>query len=132
MSARLQGFLLALPHATDEEFVNVPGLGVFRAKHIRRGMERGVVVEHWTGMGLALAQPASHGICPHCSASKARSTVCDHCACAMCSWMRQSDELASPKVSREKMLQLVARLKTFQIGGENKAVVAPALDDEII
>jgi hypothetical protein len=125
----LTAFLSALPHAKDEEFVNAPGLGVFRAKHVRRGMERGVLVEHWTGMGLCIAQPAAHGICPHCAASKSR-TVCDHCACAMCSWFRQSDELATPRVSPERMQRLVARLKTFEIGGEPAPIRASALDDE--
>jgi hypothetical protein len=127
---RLTAFLAALPHAHDDEFVNAPGLGVFRAKFIRRGMERGVVVEHWTGMGLAISQPSEHGACGYCKGHKG-SQPCEHCACVMCSWFRQTDELASPRVSRERLQQLVRLLKTFEIGAAPKPVTVPALDDDI-
>ena len=129
-SPRLEAFLAALPLAKDEEFVNAVGIGVFRAKHVRRGLERGVLAVHWTGSGLAIVQPKEHGVCPHCSASKSRS-ICTHCACIMCSWERVTDELASPPVGRAKLLQLVARLKAFQFGAA-PAVAAPMLDDDVL
>jgi hypothetical protein len=127
IAPRLEAFLDALPHAGDDEFVTAPGLGVFRAKHIRRGMDKGVLAVHWTGAGMTLVQPPTHGICHECARGK--GALCDHCACPMCAWFRISEERASPKVSREKMLQLVARLKAFQFGGPKPAVI-PALDEE--
>lgn len=112
LSPRLEAFLEALPHARDEEFVNAVGLGVFRAKFIRRGMDRGVVVIHSTGEGLAIAQPDTHGACGDCRGRRG-SQPCDHCACAMCTWFRQTDERASPRVSREKLQELARRMRTF-------------------
>lgn len=112
----LQAFLEALPHAKDDEFVYAPGLGVFRAKFVRLGLERGALAVHSTGFGLCLVQGRDHGICPHCSASKAR-TICEHCACELCSWFRRTEERSSPPVSRAKLVQLAARLKAFRVGG---------------
>lgn len=113
-SPRLAAFLEALPLAGDEDFVVVPSLGTWRARHVRRGIERGVLVVGWHGMGLVIAQPAKHGVCPHCASRK--GSDCDHCACAMCTWFHLADERASPKVGQGKMLQLAARLKGFQMG----------------
>jgi len=129
IAPRVEAFLDALPHAHDDEFVNAPGLGSFRAKFIRRGMDRGVVVVHSTGFGLAIAQPETHGACADCKGRKG-SQPCEHCACAMCSWFRQTEERASPRVSPEKLRQLVRRLKHFEIGGV-PPVTAPALDSDV-
>ena len=129
IAPRLQAFLTALPHAQDEDFVSAPGLGTFKAKHVRRGMERGVLVVHSSGLGLAIMQPSSHGVCAHCSGRK--RDVCDHCACLMCSWFRQTEERSSPRVSQEKMSQLARRLQAFQLGGGPVAISEPALDDDI-
>jgi hypothetical protein len=115
VAPQLRRFLDALPHAKDEEFVNAPGVGVFRAKHVRRGLESGVLVVHWTGFGLCLTQPKEHGVCPHCAASKSRA-LCEHCACKVCSWFRRTEERSSPPVSRDKLLRLTARLKAFRFG----------------
>jgi hypothetical protein len=46
----------------------------------------------------------------------------------MCSWFRQSDEIASPRVSREKLAELARRLKVFSFAGPPTQRV-PALDD---
>lgn len=130
-SPKLAAFLSALPRAGDEEFVNAVGVGTYRAKHVRRGLERGVLVVHWTGMGLAISQPSTHGACESCRGQKG-SQPCDHCACLMCSWFRVADERASPRVSQQKLLQLAARLKAFQMGSvpvEKPAV--PALDADL-
>lgn len=126
---RLRAFLDALPHAGDEEFVNAPGLGTFRAKYIRRGMERGVLVEHSTGYGLAIVQPDEHGACGFCKGHKG-SQPCEHCACKMCTWFHQTDERASPKVGQAKLLQLARRLQTFTFAGPPTTRV-PALDDDL-
>lgn len=124
---KLEAFLDALPHAGEDEFVNAPGLGVFKAKFIRRGLERGVIVEHSSGLGFCLVQPPEHGACGYCKGRKG-SQPCDHCACKLCSWFRQTEERSSPLVNREKLLQLVARLKAFQIGGR---LPVAALEDEL-
>ena len=125
VSSRLQAFLDALPHAHEDEYVNAPGLGVFRAKYIRRGLEREVLVVHSTGEGLAFVIPTSHGACGDCKGRKG-SQPCEHCACAMCTWERQTDERASPRVSREKWRALMQRLRTFELGGDLQP--APAVD----
>lgn len=127
-SARLMAFLLALDHSLPDEFVNAPGLGMFRAKFVKRGLERGVIVEHWTGYGLAIVQPPTHGACTDCKGRKG-SQPCEHCACSMCAWFRQTDERASPRVSHERMQELLRRLKAFEFGGAPKPV--PALDDDL-
>lgn len=129
-SPKLAAFLEALPLAGDEEFVNAIGIGTYRAKYIRRGLERNVLVVHWTGMGLAILQPSTHGACAHCKGLKG-SQPCEHCACLMCSWFRQADERASPRVSRTKLLQLAARLKGFQMGAQVEKPAVPALDDDL-
>jgi len=128
-SPRLDAFLEALPHAMPDEFVNAPGLGTLRAKFIRIGMEKGLLVVHSTGFGLAILQPTSHGVCQECAGRK--NDICTHCACLMCWWFRQTDELTSPRVSRERWKGLVQRLKTFEIGSTTQTAAVPALDDEI-
>jgi hypothetical protein len=130
MSERLTAFLAALPYAQDEEFVNAPGLGSFRARHIRRGLERGVLAEHSTGMGLTLVQPSSHGVCGYCKGARG-TQPCEHCACSLCSWFRQSEERASPRVSQEKLQQLARQLQRFQVGSAGPKATEAALDDEI-
>jgi hypothetical protein len=109
---KLAAFLDALPHASDDDFVTAPGLGTFRAKYVRRGLERNVLVVHSTGFGLAILQPDTHGACAFCKGHKG-SQPCEHCACLMCSWFRQTDERASPKVGQARLQQLARRLKTF-------------------
>lgn len=126
---RLEAFLGALPHAHDDEFVNAPGLGTFKAKFIRRGLERGVIVEHSSGMGLCLVEPSEHGSCGFCKGRKG-TQPCEHCACKMCVWFRQTDELASPRVSHDKLQQLVRRMKAFRFGAAIPAG-EPALDGEV-
>lgn len=130
LSPRVAAFLDALPHAHDEEFVNAPGLGTFRAKYIRRGLERKVLSIHSTGEGLAIVVPETHGACGDCKGRKG-SQPCEHCACSMCTWFRQTDERASPRVSQEKFQQLARRLQTFELGAGPKPVSAPAIDDDI-
>lgn len=130
LAPRLEAFLLALPHAPDDEFVNATGLGTFRAKYVRRGLEREVVVVHATGAGLALLQPKAHGICRECADAKGRS-ICEHCQCAMCVWFRQTEERASPQVSREKFQQLRRRLRTFELGGALISTTAPDILGDI-
>ena len=98
LNPKLEAFLDALPLAGDDQFVSAPGLGTFRAKFIRRGLERGVVAVHWTGAGLTLVQPDTHGACGYCKGRKG-SQPCEHCACSLCSWFRQTDERASPRVT---------------------------------
>lgn len=129
-SPRLQAFLDALPHAHEEEFVNAPGLGTFRAKYIRRGMDREVLTVHSTGEGLAIVVPATHGACGSCKGVKG-SQPCTHCACEMCTWFRQADERASPRVSREKLQQLTHRLQTFELGAGPKPATAPDILGDI-
>jgi hypothetical protein len=128
--AKLAAFLSALPRAGDEEFVNALGVGTYRAKHVRRGLERGVLVVHWSGVGLCIRQPSTHGACEHCKGQKG-SQPCEHCACLMCSWMRIADERASPRVSEQKLLRLAARLKAFQPGAQAEKPAVPALDDDL-
>jgi hypothetical protein len=128
ISPRVTAFLEALPLAEDDEFVVVPGLATFRAKYVRWGIEREVVVVHSTGYGFAIAQPRNHvGMCPDCAMHK--GSICEHCSCHMCSFFRRSEERSSPPVSREKLLQLVARMKVFRFGTPK---LAPALDDDIL
>ena len=91
-------------------------------------MDKGVLVVHSTGFGLAIAQPETHGACGDCKGSQ----PCEHCSCVMCAWFRQTEERASPRVSREKFVQLALRLKTFEVGGGPAPVPAPALDDDLI
>lgn len=125
---KLTAFLEALPHCLDDDFCSPPGLGGgFRVKYIKRGLERGVLAVHWTGLGLTIVQPSKHGVCAHCASRK--GTTCTHCACEMCSWFRQTEQLASPRVSRERMVELARRLKTFTFG-TRQPVSAPALDDD--
>lgn len=128
-SDRLTAFLAALPHALSDEFVNAPGLGTFRAKHVTAGLERGVLVVHWTGVGLAIVQPKSHGICRECADAKGRHAICDHCQCAMCAWFRIADERASPRADAMKIRELVLRLKTFEIGAALPPAAPPSLID---
>lgn len=119
-SAKLAAFLAALPLAGDEDFVVVPSLGTWRAKHVRRGLERRVLVVGWHGMGIVISQPSTHGICQHCASGR-KGATCEHCACAMCTWFHISDERASPRVSQAKMLALAGRLKAFQMGAPAEA-----------
>lgn len=128
-SPKLAAFLAALPRVGDEEFVNAVGVGTYRAKHVRRGLERGVLVVHWSGVGLCISQPSTHGACENCKGQKG-SQPCEHCRCVMCSWMRIADERASPRVSREKLLVLANRLKAFQMGTPVAKPAVPDLDAE--
>ena len=126
---KLAAFLAALPHADPNEFVSPPGLrGTWRSKFIRSGLDKGVLAIHWSGAGLCIVQPSSHGTCKACADSKSRSE-CHHCACAMCAWLRMTEERHSPPVSREKMMQLARRLQTFQMA--RQPVSVPTLDDEL-
>jgi hypothetical protein len=126
---KLTAFLRVLPTIDPETLVTPPGLGgLWRAKYILEGVERGIVVTHWTGLGLALVQPKHHGICEHCAQSKSR-TVCEHCACSLCSWLRKCDERSSPRVSREKWAELMVRVRTFRTG-EPKPPAPITLDAE--
>ena len=131
VSARVLAFLDALPYADPEAFVNAPGLGTFRAKYVRRGLEREVLAIHSTGEGLAIVAPATHGSCSACKGQKG-SQPCEHCACGMCAWFRQAEERASPRVSRAKLQELARRLKTFEMGAGPRPMTASALDDDII
>lgn len=129
-SPRLTAFLAALPMADENAYCSPPGLGGgFRVKYIRRGMERGVIVVHHTGLGLAIQEPTTHGACGFCKGRKG-SQPCDHCACAMCAFFHQNDERASPRVSQTRMVELARRLKTFSFAAP-VPVSAPALDDDI-
>jgi hypothetical protein len=129
LAPRLEAFLDALPHAHEDEFVNAPGLGAFRARYIRRGLERKVIVVHSTGQGLALLVPEPHGACADCKGRKG-SQPCEHCACQMCLWFRQTEERASPPVSRERLQQLAQQLKTYEIGSTLQSPSAPELDSD--
>lgn len=130
LAPRLEAFLDALPHARDDEFVNAPGLGSFRAKYIRRGLEREVLTIHSTGEGLAIVIPTTHGACADCKGRKG-SQPCEHCSCTMCAWFRQTEERSSPRVSREKLQELARRLKRFEIGAQVATITTPALDDDV-
>jgi hypothetical protein len=129
-SPRVTAFLAALEHARDEDFINAPGLGTVRVKHVRWGMDRGVVVVHSSGMGLAIAQPDQHGACAHCKGKKGEQP-CEHCACFMCTFFRRCEERASPRVSRAKMMELARQLQRFTFGAA-PAPNAPSLDDDIL
>jgi hypothetical protein len=131
LSARVKAFLDALPHAHEDEFVNAPGLGTFRAKYIRRGLEREVVAVHSTGQGLAIIVPPTHGACADCKGGRGKQ-LCEHCSCAMCTWFRQSDERASPRVSPEKLRELTRRLKAFEFAAASQPATVAALDDDLI
>ena len=114
-------FLEALPHADPLQFVSPPGLGgTWRAKFIRAGLDKGVLVVHWSGAGLCIVQPSTHGACADCKGRKG-SQPCEHCACSMCAWLRQTDERASPRVSRARMEQLTRRLRALQLGSAQPA-----------
>jgi len=127
ISGKVTAFLSALEHSLPDELVSVPGLGTFRSKHVRHGLDIGVLTIHSTGLGFAIVQPKTHGICRECADSKMRS-ICEHCQCAMCKWFRQADDLASPRVSKEKMQQLARRLRTFTFGVPART---PAIDDDV-
>jgi hypothetical protein len=79
------------------------------------GLEHEVLVVHSTGQGLAILQPRHHGVCEHCVASKGRS-LCEHCSCKMCVFLRMCDERNSPRIDRAKFQQLLAKLATFRLG----------------
>jgi hypothetical protein len=131
LDPRLVAFLEALPQADPETFVSPPGLGgTWRVKFIREGMEKGVVVVHWTGMGLAIHQPKAHGICPECAAAKDSRTICNHCACDMCVWFRHTDELNSPRVSPERIRELAQRMKAFRFAQAPQRTTI-SLDEEL-
>ena len=128
-SPRVTAFLAALPYAKAEEFVAVPGLASWRARHVRRALEREVIVVHRTGYGFAFLTPHGHvGMCPNCSAHK--GSICEHCACALCSWIRQSDERASPRVGRERLEALLQRMRIFRFAAVPSPGL-PALDDDL-
>lgn len=133
VSIRVTAFLAALPHARDDEFVSVPGLATWRAKHVRRAIEREVMVVHNSGYGFAFLVPPGHvGMCPHCAAHANKGgAICEHCACLMCSWIRTADERASPRVSRARWQQLIRQLQTFRLGGAPRLTTAPLLDDDL-
>ena len=128
LKPKLEAFLDALPLADEDQFVSAPGLGTFRAKYIRRGLERGVVAVHATGEGLAIVTPETHGACGDCKGRKG-SQPCEHCACTMCVWFRQTDERASPRVGREKLQRLARQLQNFEIGTPRPATAPDLLDD---
>lgn len=120
MTDRLQTFAWALEHADAEAFLNVPGLGIWRAKHVRDGIDRGVLVVESEGAGYAIAQPKTHGVCHECAQSKGR-TICEHCSCSMCSWFRRADERASPRVAASKWRQLADRIRALTFDGPKPA-----------
>jgi hypothetical protein len=129
-SPRVLTFLDALEHADEREFCSPPGLhGTWRVRWIRIGLKRGVVAIHSTGAGFTLVQPPTHGCCRECAGHK--GAMCEHCSCELCVWLRQTDELASPRVSRDRLVRLAARIKALTFAGPQPAR-APALDDDIL
>jgi hypothetical protein len=126
-SPRLAVFLSALQHVPDKEFVTPPGLGGgWRAKHVRYGLEHGVLNLHWSGVGLQFAAlPKSHGACSECASKK---SICTHCSCQACAFDRLTDEHGGPRVTRAQVERLQARLKAFQFAQGPRA---PMLDDDL-
>jgi hypothetical protein len=116
---RLIVFLEALPLMDDAQFCWPPGLGGgWRVKHIRSGLQRGVLVVHRRGTHLAYAAlPDEH---------KAKG-----CRCKTCHWERQADEReGSGMVTREQAQRMRTEILTFQFGQVSKPRVE-ALDAEI-
>lgn len=129
-SERLDVFLKMLPKIDPDKLISPPGLGgTWRARYIQEGVERGILVVHSSGMGLAILLPKTHGVCPECAASK-RRTICDHCSCSMCAWERRADERVSPRVSREKLQKLARRIQALTFAAPKPA--EPVTLDEAI
>jgi hypothetical protein len=127
---KLAAFLAALPHADGQAFVSPPGLGgTWRSRFIRSGLDKGVLAVHWSGAGLCIVQPSSHGVCKECASHKGND--CQHCACSMCAWFRMTEERASPRITPTQMKQLAERLKNFRLGGTPKSVGVGMLDDDL-
>src|SRR2546426_2957315 len=105
---RLQDFLEVLKAADGNEFCSPPGLGgLWRTRFIKTGLEKGILVIHHLGRGLAFApDPIDH---------KADKNGF-RCACKTCVWLWQAGEPDSPPVSRARVIALRERLRYFQIG----------------
>lgn len=122
-------FLAALPSADDKAFVTPPGLGGgWRAGHVRKGLERHVLVVHSSGDIICFAPfPSSHGACQHCASRK--GAICDHCRCAFCQFDELTAEHGGPRITPEQVARLRVKIREFQIGRKPRVVVA--LDDAI-
>jgi len=101
-SERLSAFLQYLPTTRDEELVSPPGLGsVWRAGDIRNGLKRQILVVHHSGQGIAFAAfPSGH---------RAKD-----CRCVTCLWEYSASDPHSQPLSRERMMQLTAKLRRFR------------------
>ena len=122
--------MAALASASDEEFCSPPGLGgVWRVKHLRSGLARGVIVRS-DGI-IAFVRNPHHGLCENCAAHAKRGgrAECTHCNCSTCIWEREVEEKGGPKVTRAKMQELAARLRAWSIVGPQTAAEVPLLDD---
>lgn len=110
---KLKAFLTALPDAEPDALCSPPGLGaIFKVKHIKTGLERGVLSVHWAGIGLQFASLKGHGVCQACVAAKSRSS-CDHCQCKTCVWERQAEDVGGHHVTAEQIARLRARVAAF-------------------
>ncbi|MFI4977562.1 MAG: hypothetical protein ACHQC8_02625 [Solirubrobacterales bacterium] len=101
---RLIVFLEALPTAADEEFCSPPGIGgLWRVKHVRSGLARGVLVVHHRGTHIAFAPfPPNHRKHP--------------CSCVNCYWEREADEHGGNAVTRQQAQRMRVEILSFQFG----------------
>ena len=109
----LAEFMAALATADPEAFCAPPGMGSgWQVRHIRSGLGRRVLVEQ--GDVIVFARNPRHGCCEACA--RMRGSECGHCQCSTCVWQREVDGKGSPRVTREQMGVLIAKLKTFRMG----------------
>src|SRR5712692_5631365 len=100
MTDRLTAFLTALEQVDPDTLVSPPGLGgLWRARHIKSGLGRRVLVEY-DGI-IAFSRNPHHGACQGCSGRK--RDICTHCNCSTCIWERETDEHGGKPVTRAQV-----------------------------
>jgi len=115
----LAEFMAVLETADADALCGPPGLGQgWKVRHIRSGLTRRVLVPY-DGI-IAFARNPRHGCCEACA--RMRGSECKHCQCSTCIWQHEVDGKGSPRVTREQVAVLLAKLQTFQFG--RKPVVA--------
>ena len=126
--SELGDFLDSLPGLPDEDLCIPPGLGgLWKVRHIRAGLDQGVLVVHRSGWGFAFAPfPSKHGACQNCAQ---RRSICDHCNCHACVWDRMASDHGGPRVTQAQTTRLRAMIRALQLGPRPKPVYA--LDEDL-
>lgn len=114
---RLIVFLDALQRAGEQELCTPPGLGGgWLVKHVRQGLEAGVLVVHHRGTHLAFAAfPSDHRKAP--------------CRCRACDFDRLTQGRDSGQLAQDKARELRHEILSFQFTGPRPRV--EALDADV-